>query len=521
MGIAKQGKELKIGIYARESRDDNEKNYETIETQRDLLVGYAARNFEGRVAAIYMDDNVSGSSFDRAGLNRLKEDVVNHRLDILLVKDLSRLGRSNSKTLFFLDFLEENGVRVITYDNRYDSLQNDDLVGIETWFNERYVRDISRKIRASLRYKIEKGEFVGRAPYGYKKSEDAKNRLEPDPVQAENVRLIFRLYLQGYGYSTIAALLNDKDIPPPAGPDWSGTAIRRILCSRVYTGSAVQGVSEKVSFKSRKTRRLPEEKWVVTEGAHEALISPEDFLEVQKLRESKKCFAGPHKKEIHLLRGVVYCGRCGSVMYARKRSKTGIDGDTLDSATIYVCGNYFRNGSKACSSHLIYEEEVVREFGRELQRLAGLPGLKELAVEAAEKSRMPAGRQEKLKLLEKQLLQKHRQKEVVYNDRLEGRIDIQLFEKASRNINERIAELEAEVQSLTAAEGYEDRGGETEDIITRIVEQGCEKLITNRIVRCLAERIIIYDGCDCTGADIDCSESDISNGVMLIVFRYS
>ena len=89
-------------------------------------------------------------------------------------------------------------------------MQNDDLVGIETWFNERYVRDISRKIRASLRYKIEKGEYIGRAPYGYRKAKDSKNKLEPDPVLAENVKLIFKLYSQGYGYGSIAAM--DKAI---------------------------------------------------------------------------------------------------------------------------------------------------------------------------------------------------------------------------------------------------------------------------------------------------------------------
>lgn len=129
-------KQYKIGIYARESRDDNEENYETIETQRDLLIDFAQKNRFGEIVKIYMDDNVSGSGFERKGLDELKEDVTAHRIDLLIAKDLSRLGRNNAKTLLFLDFLEEHGVRVITFDGRYDSLKDNDTVGIETWFNE-------------------------------------------------------------------------------------------------------------------------------------------------------------------------------------------------------------------------------------------------------------------------------------------------------------------------------------------------------------------------------------------------
>jgi DNA invertase Pin-like site-specific DNA recombinase len=130
----------RIGIYVRESRDDYGEKHETIETQRELLVDYACRHGLGQVCSIYEDDNVSGSGFERAGIERLREDVLTGRIDLLLVKDLSRLGRNNAKTLQFLDFLEEYGVRVLSSDGRYDSRLGDDLVGIETWANERYIR---------------------------------------------------------------------------------------------------------------------------------------------------------------------------------------------------------------------------------------------------------------------------------------------------------------------------------------------------------------------------------------------
>lgn len=128
----------RIAVYVRESRDENEENIETIETQRNLLIEYAKVNKLGRVFKIYIDDNISGTTFDRPGIRELEQDILKGHINILLVKDLSRLGRNNAKTLVFLDFLEENGVRVITADGRFDSSTDGDLVGIETWFNERY-----------------------------------------------------------------------------------------------------------------------------------------------------------------------------------------------------------------------------------------------------------------------------------------------------------------------------------------------------------------------------------------------
>lgn len=136
---ANDGRNYRIGIYVRESRDDNEENSDTLETQRELLIDHASRSISGNVSGIYEDDNVSGSAFERPGLDRLRSDVLAGRMDLLLLKDLSRLGRNNAKTLLFIDFLEENGVRIITFDGRYDSLRDNETAGLETWVNERYV----------------------------------------------------------------------------------------------------------------------------------------------------------------------------------------------------------------------------------------------------------------------------------------------------------------------------------------------------------------------------------------------
>ncbi len=129
----------KIGVYVRESRDDNQENFETIETQRDLLIDYVQKNSMGKLVKVYVDDNVSGAGFERRGIEELKQDVSAGNIDMVVIKDLSRLGRNNAKTLLFLDYLEENRVRVVTFDGKYDSLRDNETVGIETWYNERYI----------------------------------------------------------------------------------------------------------------------------------------------------------------------------------------------------------------------------------------------------------------------------------------------------------------------------------------------------------------------------------------------
>jgi DNA invertase Pin-like site-specific DNA recombinase len=136
LGFNKPDINYRIGIYVRQSRDDNDENLDTIETQKRLLMDFAVKHNLGTIYKTYVDDNVSGASFERFALDELKKDVLACNINLVILKDLSRLGRNNAKTLLFLDFLEEYGVRVITSDGRYDSLKDNDTVGIDTWFNE-------------------------------------------------------------------------------------------------------------------------------------------------------------------------------------------------------------------------------------------------------------------------------------------------------------------------------------------------------------------------------------------------
>lgn len=498
-----------IGIYVRESRDDNGENYETIENQRDLLLDYVKRHKLGRIYAVYIDDNVSGSAFERRGLARLKDDVLGARINLLLLKDLSRLGRNNAKTLQFLDFLEEYGVRIMSSDGRYDSLMDNDTVGIETWINERYVRDLSRKIRSCLRFKIQRGEYVGNAPFGYRKAEGEKNKLCKDEAEAETVRLIYRLYRTGMGYTSIAARLDERGCQPPDGSRWNRISVRRILCSRVYIGDTVQGVSERVSFKSKKTRRLPKEEWVITEGTHEAIISTEEFQEVQSLREHKWTGRTIGKGTIYILNGLVWCGGCGSAMYARKRT-AGI---------AYVCGNYFRNGKTVCTSHFVYEDVILQFVYNELTQLfAGSDYFQELLQQMETldifKSDSAAG----VVRVKKQLAACRRQQEILYIDRLGERISEQLFIRMNKGLEERLRAIETELERL-ARKATDDKD------IVKLIDEAVARVegggLTNEFARLIVRRITVYEKGDCQPQVVNSSEEvpESESGTIIIDFR--
>lgn len=472
-----------IGIYVRESRDDHEENYETFETQRDLLIDYAGRIKLGRIHDIYLDDNVSGSAFERAGLGKLKEDVEKGRINLVLLKDLSRLGRNNAKTLLFLDYLEEYGVRILTFDGRYDSLNDNDTVGIETWANERYIKDISRKIRASLKFKISKGDYIGNAPFGYIKSKKEKNRLCIDEENAEIVRLIFRLYRKGYGYSSIAHMLNEKGCRTPGGGNvWSNIAVRRIIGNKVYTGDTVQGVSEKISFKSRKTRRLPEAEWVITGNTHEAVISKEEFCEVQRLRELRKKAMAPHKEKLHVFRDLLECGLCGSRMYARIKKNR---------QTFYICSKYYKYGCKACSSHFVYEKDMLDivklEIIQLVQSTSVIEGFRWLADL---RGMFKNDHNERLLRLEQQLKQKLKQQEMLYTDRLEERITQNLFVKMNKQLEERISILKGEIEILASILHTRP---DADSLISEMQAELEKNKLTNEIVKCIVKKITVYD----------------------------
>lgn len=383
-------------------------------------------------------------------------------------------------------------------------------------YNERYIRDISKKIRANLRFKIEQGEYIGNAPFGYVKSVNEKNKLVIDSRNAPVVKEIFSLYRKGYGYSAIANMLNQKGYPSPSSKNseipitpWNQVAVQRILCNRVYIGDTVQGVSEKISFKNKKTRRLPFDKWIITTNTHEPIISNEEFDEVQKLRAKKRSNQGYNRNVTHLLSNLVYCGKCGKAMYVRVRK---------DRPVGYICSSYSKKGCEACSSHYVTEESIIDIVTKELLELLSNNELIDnlninYSSEYVEKERLLHS----IKRFEQQIIQKQKQQDILYNDRLEGRISEQLFYRMNQNLETRIATIKQEVEKLKKEETKQlDKEQLIKNFVTRIKTQG----ITRNIIELMVNKITVFDNKDVL-PETDGTLENTESGYIVIEYNYN
>lgn len=434
-----------IGIYCRLSRDDNKVNYESIETQIEICKSYIEDNRLGILNNVYLDDNISGTTFDRVGLNKLLQDIELKRIDLIIIKDLSRLGRNNVQTLLFLDFLEERGVELIAIGDNYDTRKDDDdIIGIKTWYNERYAKDISRKIRSSLKERMRRGEHLGKAPYGYQKIE-GKNKLIVDENVRYVIEKIFKYYLNGLGYRKIAEILEKERIPVPSkyknelnkAKGWEAYHIKRIIENREYCGDTVQGVKERISYKNKSIRKRPKEQWIITEQTHEGLVSRETWELANKLRVERGKGSGRHKNQIHLFAGLLICGSCGSNLVARK---------VRNKPLTYICSKYMRYGTKemGCTSHSIRDDFLRELIARNLYELA--VEIKNIVVgKVNDKLAKENDFIKKIKVLENKLQQNKRRIEVLYNDRLDGNISLNVYKEKSKELLEQSQLFENEI----------------------------------------------------------------------------
>ncbi len=354
---------MRIYGYARISRDEDKKNYDSIVMQKMIIQQQAAK-LNHPVIEIFEDDNVSGYTFERPGLSALKRKIENGEVDVLIAKDLSRIGRHNARTLLFLEYLEEHHVRLILPMKRYDSFEDkDDMLGIETWLNERYVKETSQKIRDAIRMKQKTNGLVVKNIFGYEKDRHNKHRLIIDENAAYIVRKIFELYIGGKGYRKIAEQLNREKILTPSqymqakfggnfrvAEKWNAVHVARIIANDVYTGVLRCRKTEKQKIKG-KSVLVDSSRQFVHENHHPAIISKKDFELAQMIaqkRRERKIRAG--RKGMNLYSGYLFCGDCKSYMIAKKRANGTVG---------YYCGTYHQHGSSACSTHYITEQKIT------------------------------------------------------------------------------------------------------------------------------------------------------------------
>ena len=327
-------KTYNVGIYCRLSNDD-ERDGESvsIENQKMLLQNYV-RQMGWNEYRTYCDDGYSGTNFNRPAVKQLIEDAKAKRINLILVKDLSRFGRNYIEFGQYTDYLFPSlGCRFIALNNGIDTESHNgstDVMCFLNLFNEFYSRDTSKKVKAVKRACAENGKFMGTYPaYGYKRDPADKHHLVIDEESAPMVRRIFDMRASGMGFRSIAAALNEENVLSPgtlyyqrqgrADPrnvshKWTETTVRSLIRSEVYIGNMVQGKSGTLSYKSRKLVSKPEEEWIRVEGTHEPIISREIWETVVRI-DQKKVRKTPLTDGIRsIFTGLVYCADCGFKM---------------------------------------------------------------------------------------------------------------------------------------------------------------------------------------------------------------
>lgn len=378
----KKQQHYKAALYCRLSVDDgNFGGSVSIETQKILLEQYC-KDHKITDYKFYCDDGCSGTNFDRPSFKKMLSDIDEGKINLVIVKDLSRFGRNYVEAGMYVQRFTDSNIRFIAADDNYDSLVNSDdlLFPIKNVVNEMYARDVSKKTKAAKKAKARDGQFIGsKAPFGYKIDPNDRHHLIVDEPVAQVVKRIFRLASEGVGYNKMAKIFREEKVLTPIAYfnlnnpdyfksdywrkefDWHVTSIRAILNNEVYLGKLVYGKQRNKSMKSKEKVRNPKEDWIVVENCHEPIITQELWDTVHKILNAKH---RPAKAgEVQMFAGLLYCSDCGHCLtYSQKQRKDG----SYHGA--YSCWMYKTHGKEYCASHYITFDTIYELVLIDIQR---------------------------------------------------------------------------------------------------------------------------------------------------------
>ena len=456
--------DYRVGLYIRLSKeDDREGQSESVANQLSMLTDFAEQQ-RLDVYDTYIDDGWSGTNFDRPAFQRLIADIEAKKVNMVITKDLSRLGRDYIMTGHYMErYFPEHRVRYLSLldgvDTGVDSTAND-ITPFRAIMNDMYAKDISKKISSVKHDKQRKGLFIGgKAVYGYKLHPTEKNKIIIDEEAAPIVRRIFQMALEGMSCRQIAVRLNEEGVPTPAayagitvshpGPYsglWSSERISDMLQNETYIGNMVQGRSRKLSYKSKKCVRQDPQDWVIVAGTHEPMISREAFEKVQLLISSRK--ATRSRTYDFPLKGLIFCHECGYPLAVINR-KNARGEDRL----FFICRTYQRfTKAGVCTCHSIKEQTVtdavmqkVREVcAQYLQAEQLLP----IAEQELVKRKEEAGKAAELASLKAKLEALTAHLDKMYLDKLSGLLAEQDFDRIYRHVREERAALEQRLREM-------------------------------------------------------------------------
>ena len=516
-GVLPDAKQWKAADYARISREDGDKEEsDSIGTQFDIIDDYIAHNDDITFIDRYSDDGWSGTNFDRPDFMRLMEDIKKGKINCVIVKDLSRLGRNYILVGQYLEMIFPMlNIRFISVNDRIDSTKdpasiNNALVSFKNVMNDEYCRDISNKVRSSLDRKRSKGEFIGSfASYGYMKDPDDHHHLIVDPVAAEVVKNIFDWFLQGMSIIGIAKRLNHMGIPNPSAykrqcglnykhpagqldSAWPDSSVKRVLKNRLYVGDMVQNKNRTKSYKVQVSVAVPEENWVIVPNMHEAIIDREKFETVQQLlmRDTR---TSPGINHVSIFAGYIRCADCLRAMGKKSVAQS------YGKYHYYVCQTFRKAGRNLCTKHTIREKQLYDAVLATIQSQIDLAvsmdqlvnDLKSQNVRAAKSSRL----EKMLQLKEEEYEKVSRCRIDLYPDWKAGILSKDEYLSLKAKIGEQLEQIEIAIANIKEEiSKYQSAPVSENRFISSFLRYRNIQVLTREVIVELIEMIYVHEG---------------------------
>lgn len=505
------------GLYLRLSDKDKKKVEEnkakglrdeslSITNQRNLLLQFLKQS-NYKLGDIYIDDGYSGSNFNRPDYKRMINDVETGKINMIITKDLSRLGRDYVEIGNLLErYFPEKNVRYIALDDDIDTFldnSNNDITPFKSILNDMYARDISKKAKSSIKSRQKEGLYIsGRGMFGYDIDPENKHHLIINEEQAKIVRRIFKMCNEGLNCYKIAEILTKENIKTPAQFHnfrwrkaynykfgiWHSSSIKMILTNEMYIGNMVQNKRTTINHKLKKFRYVNPENWIIVENTHEPIIDKELFYETQK-RIPKNC-GRKDKKENHLLDGLLYCHECGYKIFVQGRRKS--DNNCYTMCTRYKSTHY-SDCSSHCNNYDKLESLIIKTIKDICTKYINEKNISSKVEKEYNKKQSDDFHVDKVKL-QNELKQLERQLDDTYIDKLKGIIDDNMYMRVNNRIKNRMEEINSEINSTENNESKKQALIKERKIIKDVINRFLKDPFNSRelLVR-LVDRIEIHD----------------------------
>ena len=512
-------KKYVAGLYCRLSKDDgNSVESMSIWSQKVMLKQYAESNSIA-IYDYYVDDGYSGTNFERPSFKKMITDIENGKINCVITKDLSRLGRNYLQSGAYIEmYFPQKNIRYIAITDGIDTLNSNqnDIMPFKNILNEMYAKDTSKKVKSAIQSRMREGTYIGsKAPFGYLKDPNNKRRLIIDEKTKPIIELIYKLCLEGKGTQLISQELMKRKIPRPSAfvenaeklyglteenkYQWSHRMVLNVLRDPVYCGNMARNKRPTLSFKNSKRMYIPKSDYIYAKDTHEGIVSEEIWEQVQTMVDKRKC---NNKKGLYydnIFQGLVRCPKCGYALTPktdyRLKKKELID------FVHFSCSTYKKYGVNACSSHRIEARDLYNIVLEDIQyhgnmALSAKEDFVEKIIEKIEVEKIDEGKElsNKLELKKNQLAELDRSYEQLYEDRLEGNITERNFNLMNVSISKKQDKLIEEIKVL---EGDIEVSFETEDNYKKFMDNISKyakiKSLNRYILNQIIDKIYVYD----------------------------